>query len=366
MTRHARSAILRTFGGPVSIEEVEVDDPADNEVLVRTCACGICHSDLHYRNGAVTHFPVPSVMGHEAAGIVEKVGKAVTTVREGDKVVACNSIACGTCKQCIVGRPHLCRNRSAVRRPKGSRGRLAQGDAKMLAFSDLGGLSEYMLLHERAVVRVDDDTPLDRAALLGCAVLTGMGAVLNTAQVTPGSSVVVFGCGGVGSAIVQGARIAGARTIIAVDVNADKLAAARKFGATHVVDSSRDNALEAVADISSGGTDYAFDAVGRSSLLADCFSALAPRGLAVLVGSIGPGIMLEIEARGLLAEKRLTGSFMGSNRFQIDIPYYLDLYRQGRLDLDGMISERIGLDGVEDAFRKMEKNDGLRSVVVFD
>ena len=235
----------------------------------------------------------------------------------------------------------------------------------MLAFSDLGGLSEYMLLHERAVVRVDDDTPLDRAALLGCAVLTGMGAALNTARVTPGSSVVVFGCGGVGSAIIQGARIAGARMIIAVDVNADKLHAARRFGATHIVDSSRDEPVEAIAEISRGGVDYAFDAVGNTMLLAKCFDALAPRGLAVLVGSIGPGVPLEIEARGLLSEKRLTGSFMGSNRFEIDIPYYLDLYRQGRLDLDGMISERIALDQVEDAFGKMEKNDGLRSVVVF-
>ncbi len=365
MALRSRSAILRNFGGPVSIEEIVVDDPADNEVLVKTCACGICHSDLHYRNGAVTHFPVPSVMGHEAAGIVEKVGKAVTSVKEGDKVVACNSIPCGHCRQCLVGRPHLCRNRSAVRRPKGSAGRLTQGDTKMLAFSDLGGLSEYMLLHERAVVRVDDDTPLDRAALLGCAVLTGMGAALNTARVTPGSSVVVFGCGGVGSAIIQGARIAGARMIIAVDVNADKLHAARRFGATHIVDSSRDEPVEAIAEISRGGVDYAFDAVGNTMLLAKCFDALAPRGLAVLVGSIGPGVPLEIEARGLLSEKRLTGSFMGSNRFEIDIPYYLDLYRQGRLDLDGMISERIALDQVEDAFGKMEKNDGLRSVVVF-
>lgn len=365
MSIQSRSAILRTYGGKVAIECVELDDPIENEVVVRTCACGVCHSDLHYKNGAMPHFPVPSVMGHEAAGVVERVGSAVTSVKPGDHVVACNSIYCGSCKQCLLGRPHLCKNRAAVRRPRGAKPRYTQNGSKILPFSDLGGLSEYMLLHERAVVKIDEDIPLDRAALMGCAVLTGIGAALNTAKIEPGATVAVFGCGGVGSAIIQGARIAGARQIIAVDVVAGKLQSATQFGATDTVDSRSQDPVEAILELTGGGVDYAFDAVGNVGLVATAFDCLAARGLAVMVGAVPAGQKVVIEGRGLLSEKRLTGSFMGSNRFQLDIPYYIELYRQGRLNLDLMVSDRIKLDDVNNAFAAMERGDGVRSVVVF-
>jgi S-(hydroxymethyl)glutathione dehydrogenase/alcohol dehydrogenase len=243
---------------------------------------------------------------------------------------------------------------------------VSRAGQKILPFSDLGGFSEFLLLHERAVVVIDKDIPLDRAALLGCAVLTGVGAALNTAKVRPGSTVAVFGCGGVGSSIIQGARIAGARQIIAVDVVPSKLDSARHFGATHVVNSAERTALEAILDLSNGGVDYAFDAVGNTKLLTQCFSSLGPRGVAVLVGAIPAGQTLEIEARGLLGEKTITGSFMGSNRFHLDMPYYIDLYRQGRLDLDSMISVRLPLERLDEAFAAIEQGEVMRSVVTFN
>jgi S-(hydroxymethyl)glutathione dehydrogenase/alcohol dehydrogenase len=366
MGTRSLSAILRRYGGAVSVEEVDVDDPMDNEVLVRTVACGVCHSDLHFKLGSMPHFPVPAVLGHEAAGIVEKVGSGVKDLKPGDHVIACNSFSCGTCHLCLAGTPHLCMNRAPARRPRGAPPRLSQNGAKLLAFSDLGALSQYMLLPERALVRIDKDIPLDRAALMGCAVLTGVGAALNTAKVAPGSRVAVFGCGGIGSAIVQGARIAGARQIVAVDIVRAKLDAALRFGATQVVHAAETEAVEAIMQMTGDGVDYAFDAVGSTKLLSQCFACLAPRGTAVLVGAIPAGQQLSIDARSLLRERRLTGSFMGSNRFQLDMPYYLDLYRQGRLDLDGMVTDRLPLERIEEAFRAFDSGEGMRTVITFD
>lgn len=366
MAIRSMSAILRNYGGGVTVEEIQVDDPIGNEVLVRTVACGVCHSDLHFTRGAMPHFPVPAVLGHEAAGIVERIGPAVRGVSPGDHVIACNAFSCGQCKQCLSGAPHLCMNRAPARRPRGAPPRLSQDGVKLLAFSDLGALSQYMLLPEQALVRIDKDIPLDRAALIGCAVLTGMGAALNTAKVAPGSHVAVFGCGGVGSSIVQGARIAGARQIIAVDVVAEKLDAARRFGATDVVHSSETDPVQAILEMTGDGVDYAFDAVGSTELLSQCYASLAPQGTAVLVGAIPPGEKLVIEARGLLRERKLTGSFMGSNRFQLDMPYYLDLYRQGRLDLDAMVSQRLPLKRIDDALQAFETGKAMRTVISFD
>jgi S-(hydroxymethyl)glutathione dehydrogenase/alcohol dehydrogenase len=365
MTTSARAAVLREIKGPVTIEEIEVDDPADNEVLVRTAACGVCHSDLHFLQGSIAG-PVPTVMGHEPAGVVEAVGAAVRGVQPGDHVIACTSMYCGHCKQCLLGRPHLCTNRSAVRRPRGGRPRLSQGGDGLAQFADLAGFAEAMLLHENAVVRIDDDIPLDRAALVGCGVTTGMGAALNTARVAPGSAVAVFGCGGVGVSVIQGARIAGARQIIAVDVLPAKLDGARRFGATDTVLSGEEDPVRAIKKLSNGGVDYAFDAVGMPALTAQCFYSLAPRGVAVVVGAIPSGQKLELEPGHFYVEKTITGSIMGSNRFQIDAPYYLDLYRQHRLDLDGMVSARLPLDGLDEAFAKMEAGEVTRSVIMFE
>jgi S-(hydroxymethyl)glutathione dehydrogenase/alcohol dehydrogenase len=361
----ARAAIFREIGGRLSIEDVEIDDPAPDEVRLRTAACGVCHSDLHFMQGSIAG-PLPTIPGHEPAGIVEAVGSNVRSVKVGDHVIACTSMFCGQCPQCMKGWPHLCTNRAACRRPKGSAPRITVGGKGLAQFADLSGFAEMMLVHERAVVRIDDDIPFDRAALVGCGVTTGVGAALNTARVAPASTVAVFGCGGVGTSVIQGARIAGARQIIAIDILPKKLETARHFGATDVLLASDGDPVKAIKQLSGGGVDFAFDAVGNADLSAQCLYALAPRGLAVIVGAIPTGQQLHLQPGHFYVEKMLTGSIMGSNRFHIDAPHYLDLYRQGKLDLDSMISARVSLEETEDALHAMEAGEVTRSVIVFD
>ena len=361
----ATAAVLREVGGDLTIEQIDVDDPAPNEVLVRTVACGVCHSDLHFMQGSIAG-PTPTVPGHEPAGVVEAVGTDVRSISVGDHVIACTSMFCGSCTQCMLGRTHLCSDRAFCMRPKGAKPRLSVGGDPLKQFADLSGFSEMMLLHERAVVKIDDDIPLDRAALVGCAVTTGVGAALNTAKVEPGSSVAVFGCGGVGASVIQGARLAGARQIIAIDLLASKLESARHFGATHTILPGEESVVREIKKLSAGGVDFAFDAVGNVDLAASCFYALAPRGKAVIVGAIPRGQTLNLEPGHFYVEKTITGSIMGSNRFHIDAPRYLELYRQGRLDLDAMISARRPLDEIDLALSDLEAGEVTRSVIMFD
>ena len=360
-----RAAVFRAAGQPLRVERIEVDAPGPREVLVRTKACGVCHSDLHYLHGALP-LPTPAVLGHEPAGIIEAVGPGVTAVKPGDRVIACTSIYCGHCVQCLHGRPNLCVNKAELRRGPGERPRLSQDGAPIHQMADLAAFAEAMLLHERAVVKVPDDTPLDRAALIGCAVTTGVGAALNTAKVEAGSSVAVFGCGGVGISIIQGARIAGARQIIAVDLLDNKLETARKFGATDVVNPTKVDPVREIKRLTDGGADYAFEAVGNTKLAEQCLYCLGPHGLATLVGAIPTGQKLELVAGHFFVEKRLQGCYMGSNRFQVDAPRYLDLYRQKRLNLDDMVTRRARLDDVNEAFRAMEAGEVTRTVLTFD
>ena len=365
----AQAAIFREVGGTISIETIDVADPAPNEVRVRTAACGVCHSDLHFMKGSIAG-PVPCVPGHEPAGIVESVGSAVQSVKAGDHVIACTSMFCGLCTQCLLGRPNLCTDKRPLRRRKGEEPRLSQDGKELAQFADLGGFSELMLLHERAVVRIDDDIPLGQASLVGCGVTTGVGAALNTAKVRPGSSVAVFGAGGVGNSVIQGARIAGARMIIAIDIVAKKLDIAKRFGATHTIlvgDANPDaDPVREIKKLSNGGVDYAFDAVGNAALSEQCFYALSPRGLAVIVGAIPRGQKLTIEPGHFYVEKTITGSMMGSNRFHIEAPQYLELYRQGRLDLDSMISERMPLTDINAAMDAMAAGEVTRTVIEFN
>ena len=271
-----KAAVFREVGAPLAIESVEVADPGPEEVLVRTAACGVCHSDLHFVQGSIAG-PSPCVPGHEPAGVVEAVGESVTIVAPGDHVIACTSMYCGNCLQCLRGHRHLCVNRGACRRGADEPPRLSQAGSEIYQFADLAGFAERMLLHERAVVKIDDDLPLDKAAIVGCAVTTGVGAALNTARVEPGSSVAVFGAGGVGISIIQGARIAGALQIIAVDLLDQKLETARHFGATHTLNASDGEVVRAIKRLSDGGVDYSFDAVGNAGLVEQCFYCLAPR-----------------------------------------------------------------------------------------
>jgi S-(hydroxymethyl)glutathione dehydrogenase / alcohol dehydrogenase len=362
-----RAAVFRRAHEPVPIETIDVDQPSGREVLVRTVATGVCHSDLHVVDGASRHdVGRPIVLGHEGAGVVEAIGAEVATVRPGDHVVACLSGFCGGCAQCLAGHPNLCVG-GAVARAGSAPPRLSQRGEAFAAFAGVGSYAERMLLHENSVVKIDPDLPLDRAALVGCGVLTGVGAVFRTAGLEAGQTVAVFGCGGVGLSIVQGARIGGARQIIAVDVFDSKLEMARRLGATHVVNGTRDEVVRAVRALTGGaGVDHAFEAVGNAALCRQAIESLAIRGTATIVGVLPPDATIEFPWLAIRPECRVQTSRMGSNRFRIDIPRYLELYRQGRLLLDEMVSRRGHLDDLNEAFRAMKAGEVARTVLTFE
>ncbi len=356
------------FHGPhaaLTIEDVEIDAPMPREVLVRTVASGVCHSDLHFVEGLYP-MPAPAILGHEAAGIVEAVGEHVTYVKPGDHVIACLSVFCGACEQCMTGHPNRCQSLDNQRAP-GMPPKLHQGGTTVHQFANISSYAEKMLLHENAVVKIREDFPLDRAALIGCGVMTGVGAALNTAKVAPGSTVAVFGAGGVGLSAIQGARIAGARKIIAVDMVESKLATAKEFGATHIVDASSRDAVQAVKDLTGGGVDYSFEAIGLKQTAEQSFECLGPGGVATIIGMIPFGTKIELDGWSFLqGEKRIQGSMMGSNRFRVDMPRYIDFYEQGRLKLDEMISKKGRLEDVNEAFRAMKAGEVARTVLMFD
>jgi len=360
-----KAAVFHELNQPLTIEEVEIDRPMDHEILVRTVATGVCHSDLHFVEGLYP-MSTPAILGHEAAGIVEEVGEQVTYVRAGDHIIACLSVFCGSCEQCLTGHPNLCSQRPARAPSDPPKLRLARNGVPVTQMANISSYAEKMLLHENAVVRIDEDLPLDRAALIGCGVMTGVGAVLNTAKIEPGSTVAVFGMGGVGLAAIQGARIAGARQIIAVDVVETKLAQAMELGATHVVEASSHDPVEAILNLTAGGVDYSFEAIGLKEVAEQAFNCLAPGGTATIIGMIPVGQKVEIEGSQFLREKKIQGSSMGSNRFRVDMPRYIELYRQGRLKLDEMISRRGRLEDVNEAFRAMKAGEVIRTVLLFD
>jgi len=359
-----KAAVYREKHQPLTIESVEIADPGPDEVLVKTVACGVCHSDLHALHGAIPS-AVPAIFGHEPAGIVEAVGERVRNVALGDHVIACTSIQCGNCPQCMQSRGHLCTGRSACQREPGEIARISQNGEEIHQFADLAAFAEAMLLHHTAVVKIDPEIPLDRAALVGCAVTTGVGAALNTAKVTPGSSVVVFGAGGVGTSVIQGARIAGARQIISVDLSDDKLKTAVHFGATDTINGAEVDVVKTIKKMTRGGADYAFEAVGLAKLLEQAFYCLAPQGTAVVVGAIPVGEQVSFNAGHFFQEKRIIGCMMGSNNFRIEAPQYLELYRQGRLNLDDMVTQHEPLDRVTNAFEAMETGKVTRTVLTF-
>jgi S-(hydroxymethyl)glutathione dehydrogenase/alcohol dehydrogenase len=361
------AAVFRKVHEPLTIEQVQVDKPWGREVLVRTVATGVCHSDLHVVDG-VGRFPLdrPFVLGHEGAGIVEAVGADVTAVRVRDHVVACLSGFCGTCPQCLSGHPNVCTG-GIVARAEDATPRLSQGGQPFRTFAAIGSYAEYMLVHENSLVRIEQEIPLDRAALVGCGVLTGVGAALRSAGLQAGQTVAVFGCGGVGLSIVQGARIGGARQIIAVDQFDSKLEMAKSVGATHTVNSTQDDPVKVVRALTKGlGVDHAFEAVGVSQLCRQAIECLAVRGTATIVGVLPPDATIEFPWMAIRPECRVQTSRMGSNQFRSDIPNYLEFYRQGRLDLDSMISRRGRLDDINDAFRAMKAGEVARTVLMFN
>jgi S-(hydroxymethyl)glutathione dehydrogenase / alcohol dehydrogenase len=362
-----KAAVFRKVHEPLTIEAVEIDKPWGREVLVRTVATGVCHSDLHVVDG-VGRFALdrPMVLGHEGAGIVEAVGAEVTTLKPGDHVVACLSGFCGTCEQCLAGHPNLCTG-AIVARPDTGTPRLSQDGKPFRQFLGISSYAEQMLLHENSLVKIDPSLPLDRAALVGCGVLTGVGAALRTSGLQAGQTVAVFGCGGVGLSIVQGARIGGARQIIAVDLFEGKLEMARAVGATHTVNGSQDDAVKRVRALAGGlGVDHAFEAVGSATLVRQAIESLAIRGTATIVGVLPPNAMIEFPWMAIRPECRVQTSRMGSNRFRFDIPLYLDFYRQGRLLLDELVSRRGRIGDINEAFRAMKAGEVARTVLTFD
>ena len=360
-----KAAIFRGINQPLTIEQIQVDKPGRGEVLVRTAASGVCHSDLHFVDG-LWPFPPPAVLGHEAAGIVEEVGEDVTYLKPGDHVISCLSVFCGVCAQCLTGHPNRCLGGGLVR-PPGQPPRLSQDGQLVNQFANLSSYAEKMLVSENALAKIADDIPLDVAALIGCGVLTGVGAALRTARIEPGCTVAVFGAGGVGLAAIQGSLIGGARQIIAVDLSESKLATAKSLGATHIVDASEGDPVARILELTNGGVDYSFEAIGLKKTAEQAFDCLAPGGTATLIGMVPLGQKVELDARALLfGERKMQGSLMGSNRFRVDMPRYIEYYRQGRLKLDEMITTRMKLEDVNEAFRAMKAGEVARQVIIFD
>ena len=359
-----QAAVFHGANQPLTIEEVTIDDPGPREVVVKTVASGVCHSDLHFVDGLYP-MEAPAILGHEAAGIIEAVGDQVTYVQPGDHVICCLSVFCGMCEQCMTGQPYLCRS-PEVRRGAEEPPKYTWNGEPVAQFANLSSYAEKMLVHENAVVQIREDMPFDAAALIGCGVTTGFGAALNTAKVAPGSTVAVFGVGGVGLAAMQGALVAGARMIIAVDMVESKLAKARELGATHIVDASSGDPVKAIRDLTGGGADYTFEAIGLKVAAEQAFDALRPGGTATIIGMIPVGQKVELDGRMFLSEKKIQGSSMGSNRFRVDMPRYIDFYMQGRLKLDEMISRRGRLEDVNEAFRAMKAGEVARTVLMFD
>jgi len=360
-----KAAVLIEAGKPLQIEQINISNPGPHEVLIRTAACGLCHSDLHFIEGTYPH-PLPAIPGHEAAGIVEAVGSEVRTVKVGDAVVTCLSAFCGHCEYCVTGRMSLCLGGETRRRP-GEAPRLTRPDGSIVnQMLNLSAYAEMMLVHEHACVAIHPDMPLPQASVIGCAVTTGAGTIFNACKVTPGETVAVIGCGGVGLATINAAKIAGAGRIIAADPLPEKRAMALKLGATDVVDALADDAAAQIQELTKGGVDHAIEAVGRPASGTLAVKSLKRGGTATILGMMPLQHSVGLSAMDLLSGKKLQGAIMGGNRFPVDIPRLVDFYMRGLLDLDTIISETIPLERINEGFDQMKRGDSARSVIVFD
>lgn len=363
----ANAAVMYGFNEPLKIESIELKEPRHHEVVVQLTASGVCHSDLSAMQGKIP-FPPPVVLGHEGAGVVEEVGPGVTTLKPGDHVVLSWVVGCGSCPYCVAGREHLC--------DAGLKATMAQEEAvfhkngtDISRFIGVASFSERTIVRESAAIKIRDDMPLDKACLVGCGVMTGVGAAVNTVRIEPGQTVAVFGCGGVGLNVIQGASLQSPSKIIAVDLVDSKLDLARRFGATDTVNPGKDgNVVEALKSLTGGlGVDYAFEVIGAPPVVTDAFKS-AKRGGAVVVVGV-PAFGQDVSLPGFsipMEEKRVLGSLYGSGRYHRDMPRLIDLYMQKRLKIDELISRTIRLDEVNAAFEAIEKGEVARSVIVYD
>ena len=366
MSRKARAAVCREHNQPVVVEELTVDSPKRGEVMVKLAACGVCHSDLSAITGTIP-LPLPLVLGHEGAGVVEEVGEGVSEFAKGDHVVFSFIYMCGKCRFCVSGRPVLCVEQGkALTTPLEGTSRIRDAKGQWLnIFSGCGAMAEYATVSAENLIKIDSKIPLECAALVGCAVTTGVGAVFNTAKVEPGTSVAVFGCGGVGLSAIQGARIAGAEKIIAIDTLESKLAMAKQFGATDVL-MGKEDPVKALKKMTGGGPDYAFECVGSGALAESAYRAIRRGGVAVVVGVAKPTDSTSLRSMTLVfEEKTLTGSYFGSCVPRVDFPRMLSLYLKGELKLNELITKRYGIGEAARAFADLESGRNARGVIVF-
>jgi S-(hydroxymethyl)mycothiol dehydrogenase len=362
MAHDVRAVIAAAVKAPVTIETITVPDPGPGEALVRVLACGVCHTDLHYREGGIND-DFPFLLGHEASGVVEAVGDGVGNLAPGDRVIIAWRAPCGRCRSCAKGKPWYCFDSANATQ------KMTLGGAPLSPALGIGAFAEKTLVAAGQCVKIDPAASAAAAGLIGCGVMAGLGAAMYTGNVQRGDTVAVFGCGGAGDAAIAGARLAGARTIVAVDLDARKLEWAKRFGATHTVDASATDPVEAVKAATDGlGADVVVEAVGHPEVLRQAFFSRDLAGTVVQVGVPNPQMtfpdipMIEFFGRGGALKPSWYGDCLPSR----DFPMLIDLYLQGRLDLDGFVSETIPLDGVEEAFHRMERGEVLRSVVVFE
>ncbi|NUQ88453.1 MAG: Zn-dependent alcohol dehydrogenase [Hamadaea sp.] len=360
--RRITAAVLAQAPGRLELQELVLSDPDPDEVLVRIAYAGLCHSDLHEIDGTFDTTP-PIVLGHEAAGVVVQVGSNVRDLAVGDRVVTCLSVFCGRCRACVRGLPSSCDRRTELATGRPDRLTTPAG-RPVRPTAGIGAFAEMAVVHRNALVAIPPAMPLPTASILGCAVTTGIGAVVRRARVEPGSSVVVIGAGGVGLAAIQGARLAGARLIIAVDLVPEKLAASVELGATHAFDGRDPGVVAAVREVTGGGADHVIEAVGVASAVERAMAMLAPGGVATVIGMVPSDPPIRLDGNDLFfLEKTLQGSFMGSNQFVRDIPAYVGLQLQGRLQLDRLVSEVIPFEAINDGFGSLAGGRSRRVVV---
>jgi len=359
-----KAAVFHAANQPLTIEDVEIEKPKRREVLLRTAYAGLCHSDLHFMEGLYP-YPTPAVLGHEGAAVVEAVGEDVTYVKPGDHVITCLSVFCGECEQCMTGHTNLCDNPEVKLLPGAARRLRWKGEVLHQAFQ-LSVFAEQMVVHEHAVVKINKEIPLDRAALVGCGVMTGVGAVFNAANVEPGSTVAVIGCGGIGLSAVNGAAIAGAERIIAIDTNSSKLEKAKEMGATHTINASNVDPVAAVKDMTEGkGVPYSFEAIGLKVTAEQSFAMLRPGGVATIIGMVPFGTKIELHGADFLRDRKIQGTSMGGNRFRVDMPRLLELWRQGRLKLDTLLSGQVKLNEINEGFAMLKSGAPVRNLINF-
>ncbi len=359
-----RAAVVRAPGAGFEVVDVTLAAPGPREIVVDVQASGLCHSDLSIAQHGMG-FPMPALLGHEVAGVVAEIGDAVTTVKPGDRVVLCMVAGCGSCGECRAARPYRCQRVATLERGPDETPRLSFEGAGLTQFMGVGGFAEQVLVHQNLAIPIPEEISFDVACLLGCGVVTGAGAAVNTARIRPGDTVAVIGCGGVGLNTIQGAVLAGASRVIAIDLQPVKLELAQQFGATDVVNAGEGDAVQAVLDLTGGGVTHAFEVIGMQPTAEQAVRMLRVGGTALLIGVQKPGNRLDLDLFGdiILPQRRIVGVSMGSTNPHLDIPMFADLYLQGRFDLDALVSERIGLDEVDRGYDLLAGGAVARAVI---